>query len=132
MGTSSASLSKSDFVEKVVTICGMELCYNSKVKKCNQRTAWAKGIAQAVFYTWKGGDSLVQEMFRTVKYEKILKEMNTWLQSFANFKWSTRQQYWVVMKIGHFSEKKIKGTSIIMMHLLHYTVRVIVKTQKVL
>ena len=36
MGTSSASLSKSNFAEKIVTICGLIPCYNSRVKKCKQ------------------------------------------------------------------------------------------------
>ncbi len=52
MGTSSASLSKSDFVEKSVTICGMEPCYNSRVKKCKQCKAefgLQKSLSLAVF-----------------------------------------------------------------------------------
>jgi hypothetical protein len=52
MGTSSASLSKSDFAEKIVTICGLILCYNSRVKKCKQCKAefgLQKSLSLAVF-----------------------------------------------------------------------------------
>ena len=41
-GTSSALLSKSDFVEKSVTICGMKPCYNDRVKKYKEKEAELK------------------------------------------------------------------------------------------